>query len=156
MLHGTGTDHVQVNVAHAAPEVLAALDHRRVIATRPDRTLAALAAVVPLGELPLLVPHQPGYRFDLFGRDQQMHVIRRDAVGQERDFRSLEMQTQPLLILAARWLEAQQPFTVVAAVRQVAGETRKQISVGPWHMRGIIRTRHGRSRYRTHSNSRFA
>lgn len=75
MLHHAGTDHVEVDVGHAIPEVRAALDHRAVVTSVPERADASLPDVVPLRETSLEFLHETGQMFPRSGSRKEVHVI---------------------------------------------------------------------------------
>jgi hypothetical protein len=150
VVHHAGTHHVEVDVDETAPEVLAALHRRRVVAILPKGPVAMLAIVVRLcgptgqqlqaaGDLTApLVAHQ------------QMHVIGGDDVVEHAEPVALARRVQPADPGAPIAREAQQELLAMAAVREVPDVVRQMMAMGARHglssLRAVLWARNRRAK----------
>ena len=133
MPNNPDTDHVQVDALHAVPGRASTVDQRAMVSIPPKRTPAALAQVVPFGELPCQLLHHlaNGVRCGRFG--QQVRVIRGQGLGKKRHTKLLQRGSQTPPLLGPHHGQTEQEFPVMTTLRQMIKATRLDVPIGPRH-----------------------
>jgi hypothetical protein len=75
MTDHSASDHVQFDVAQAAPEVLTSFYQGRVEVVSPKRVQPLFAAVVGAGKLPCYAAHETTDFEPVLRIDQQVHMV---------------------------------------------------------------------------------
>jgi hypothetical protein len=135
MRHRTAPHHVQFDVTKAAPQVIAALHQGRVKVVAPEGIRPPFAAIVSPREFPGHTAHEPADLLPLLGINQQMNVIGRKAIIEQRHVAVLQVLSQALPVSIAVAGKLQQKGAIVTAMCNVENSAR---SSQP------IRARHGR------------
>ena len=133
MANDSATDHIQLDVTEASPQIIALFDQRRVEVISPERVGSAFASVVKPGELAGHLSHHITDLESISGLHQQMDMIARQAIVQQRKPKLPEMLAKFRTVSIAVTGKLQQKRPVMAAVRDVEDTSTLAELIAPWH-----------------------
>ena len=141
MRNDTGSDHVQIHINQAAPEVLPGLDGRGMVPVFPESALSTFALVV-------LLACSAGDQLHGFGngacsagvRYDEMDVIGGDGKIQDGKVIPLSGLEKPLHPPGAISGKLEKKFLLMAAMGQVPDITGNEMSVCTGHLKVFLRT----------------
>jgi hypothetical protein len=112
-----GTDHIQIDIQHAATQMMAGLHRRRMIAIFPESSFTFAPFIEILRSPACRQLHAPGYGLVHGILDQQMNVIAGHHIIKHRKMVSMNSFSQPIKPVRAVWGMFQQEFTIMATMR---------------------------------------
>ena len=136
MTDHTCAHHIQIDVLHAIPKMIATFNHGAMKAPAPKSAAAQPAAVVIEGKLTFKLLHETTDRPGLARGHQQVDMVAGNGVIQERNPELLGGDSQSLTVRLPVHCKSKQKRAVVATVGEVVKVSREDVAVGTWHRNG--------------------
>lgn len=119
MGHRAGPDHVQIDVDHAAGQIIVAIDASGMVAIFPERATPLLALVVFLPGAACDQLHAAGDFATALVLDQQMHVVGCGDIVKHAQAEALPGLKKPVSLATAVARELKQEIPAMASVRDM-------------------------------------